>query len=251
MNICVFDTETTSLEKPFVYNIGYIILDEDFKPLVKRDFIVEQVWHNYPLFCSAYYADKREIYISRMKGKTVEMRKFGFILRTMFTDFEKYKIENAYAYNAPFDEKVFNFNCDWFRTNNPFESVKIFDVRGFVHNFISNTADFQNFCERNSFFTESGHYSTTAETLFRYLDNNIDFNEEHTALADSEIESKILQKCIERGADLCCPYVAQRSIVRNITRHLSIEKDGIEIFNENYEKITIKKTPNDTLIKLK
>ena len=45
MNIVVFDTETTSLEKPFVYNIGYTIYDTETKTkLVSHDFIVEQIW---------------------------------------------------------------------------------------------------------------------------------------------------------------------------------------------------------------
>jgi hypothetical protein len=70
MNIVVFDTETTSLEKPFCYNIGYVIADiESGNVLLKKDFVVEQVWHNPMLFTTAYYFDKREIYISRMKGK--------------------------------------------------------------------------------------------------------------------------------------------------------------------------------------
>ena len=44
MNIVIFDTETTNLEKPFCYNIGYVIADTDSKQvLLKRDFVVEQV----------------------------------------------------------------------------------------------------------------------------------------------------------------------------------------------------------------
>ena len=43
MNIVVFDTETVSLEKPFCYNIGYVIVDtESGKRLVRRDYVVEQ-----------------------------------------------------------------------------------------------------------------------------------------------------------------------------------------------------------------
>ena len=35
MNICVFDTETTSLNKPFAYNIGYTILNENGEIQIK------------------------------------------------------------------------------------------------------------------------------------------------------------------------------------------------------------------------
>ena len=51
MNIMVFDTETISVNKPYCYNIGYIIYDTDGgQVLCKRDFVVEQVWNNRPLF---------------------------------------------------------------------------------------------------------------------------------------------------------------------------------------------------------
>ena len=49
MIIRVFDTETTSLDKPFCYNIGYTLIDTDtWKPVLERDCVVEQVWHNLP-----------------------------------------------------------------------------------------------------------------------------------------------------------------------------------------------------------
>ena len=68
MNIMIFDTETTSLDKPFCYNVGYIIVDSDTaEVIIKRDFVVEQVWHNPMLFTTAYYADKRELYIKSMR----------------------------------------------------------------------------------------------------------------------------------------------------------------------------------------
>ena len=58
MNIMVFDTETTNLEKPFCYNIGYVIMDTESREVrAKRDFVVEQVWHNPMLFTTAYYAN--------------------------------------------------------------------------------------------------------------------------------------------------------------------------------------------------
>ena len=54
MNILIFDTETTSLEKPFCYNIGYTIFNTDAAEIeLKKDYVVEQVWHNPMLFTTA------------------------------------------------------------------------------------------------------------------------------------------------------------------------------------------------------
>ena len=54
MKIVVFDTETIGLNKPWAYNIGYVIYDtETGEILEEKDFVVEQIWHNEPLFETA------------------------------------------------------------------------------------------------------------------------------------------------------------------------------------------------------
>lgn len=223
MKICVFDTETTSLEKPYCYNVGYLILDTESRAcLVKREFVIEQIWHNLPLFNTAYYSNKRSIYVGALRARTIRMEKFGYVTRQMFRDFHNYNVERAFAYNSSFDEKVFNFNCDWFKVINPFETVPVSDIRGFVHNFLVDEV-FRAWCEKNDAFTESGHYSTTAETLTRYIRSDASFVEDHTALSDSEIEAEILLECLARGADLNENYQAKRSIERKVTRDFTID----------------------------
>ncbi len=225
MRIVVFDTETTSIEKPFVYDIGYTIYDtEERTVLLERSFVVEQVWHNRELFSTAYYAEKREGYISRMKGRTAFLEKIGYITQQMARDFSAFEVVAGYAYNSPFDDGVFQFNCEWFKIINPFDILSIFDIRGYVHNKIAFTPEYKRFCEENSLFTESGNYSTTAESVYRFLTKDTNFAEAHTALEDARIELEILRFCVEHcGAEWNTEYKVYRSIRRKGEKTLVIK----------------------------
>ena len=211
----VFDTETTNLEKPFCYNIGYVVMDTESREIrAKRDFVVEQVWHNTMLFTTAYYADKRELYVNRMRARKVLMEKFGYITQQMCRDIADFEIAHAYAYNSGFDERVFAYNCDWFKCINPLDTVQVHDIRGQVHHKIAFDKIYQAYCDEHELFTESGNYSTTAEDVYRFLKKDDEFVEEHTALADSLIELEILLHCVGQGCELETDYKVYRSIPR-------------------------------------
>ena len=249
MNYVVFDTETTSLNKPFAYNIGYIILDEDGTPLLEKDFVVEQIWHNLPLFSTAYYAEKRPIYVASMRARKTTMKKYGYICQEMARDFAKYDVVCAYAYNSSFDEKVFDFNCDWFKCNNPFDNIPIYDIRGNVHNFLIDS-DYELFCEEHNYYTENGCYSSTAETVYRYITGLTEWNEDHTALSDSEIEAAILEATFDYGAKLNCGYTAKRSLGSpSVEKTLHIQTAEQTDYYFNYNKIKINKEKTEITLK--
>ena len=251
MNIMVFDTETVSVNKPFCYNIGYVIYNTDTdEMLAQKDFVVEQIWHNIPLFSTAYYADKRPIYVNRMRAKKTKMNKFGYICKEMIKDLNTFNVEYAYAYNSSFDEKVFEYNCDYFKCNNPFDTVPILDIRGNVHNSFAFTQKYKDFCEEYNLFTEKGNYSTTAENVYRYITGIIDFEEEHTALADSMIELVILIRTIdifklEYGKE----YKTYTSIPRTTEKVLTVtDTDGFK-HEFVYNKKTLRNNGDDIILK--
>lgn len=247
-NIVIFDTETTSTNKPFCYNIGYVILDsETGTVLVEKDFVIEQVWHNPMLFTTAYYSDKRPIYVKRMRQRKTVMDKFGYICQEMIRDFNKYNVIGAYAYNSDFDERVFNFNCEWFRCINPFDEIPVFDIRGYAQQFLVDD-EYKAFCEEYELFTDSGNYSTTAETVYKFLTDDTEFVEEHTALADSKIEADILFACIESGARVNTPYHVYISIPRPVDKTLTIRTADAET-TYSYQKMTFYKSKDLIVLK--
>lgn len=241
-NIMVFDTETISIDKRFCYNVGYVIFNtEERVILCKKEYIVQQCWHNLPLFATAYYADKRPLYVAAMRGKRATLDKWGYITRDMKRDMRENNVEYAYAYNSPFDDEVFAFNCDWYKTNNPLENVPVLDIRGMVSEFITNTADYRDFCETYQRFTDSGNYSGNAETVYQYITANSEFIEAHTALADSEIEMEILTTCLDLGAEIGKEYKVTPQLHRYPIEPLTIKIDGNIIYQGHYRKKYVRK----------
>ena len=165
----------------------------------------------------------------------------------MIRDFRNFEVELAFAYNSAFDEKVFNFNCDWYKCNNPFDNIPVKDIRGFVHNFIVDKK-YKKYCDEHMLYTDSGNYSTTAEAVFRYLFDD-DFNEEHTALADSEIEASILHTCVLNGASLDGDYKTFRSITRTQEKTLHIRTAEQTDYYFDYSLIRISKDKTEITLR--
>lgn len=241
-NIVVFDTETTSVgEKPFLYDIGYVIIDPNTQErLAERSFVCEQTWHNNPLFATAYYADKRPKYVDKMRKHLTIMDKYGYIMRQMIKDFKVFDVVAAYAYNSPFDDKVITFNCDWYHCRNPFDNVPIFDIRGLANSVITDTEPYKVFCEEHERFTDSGNYSATAETVYQFITNDPDFVEEHMGYEDSTIEAEILCFCLNAGCELMKDYPVKKILPRQIAKPLTIKVDKKVIFNGTYVRKTVR-----------
>jgi hypothetical protein len=207
--IMVVDTETVSLKKGsfsqcLVYDFGYLISDTSGNIILKRSFINDDVFLNAPLMETAYYANKLPMYHNNSNNEwthtnTLEM------WNTFKNDMRDYdiKVGDVFAYNAGFDMRALNFTINHF--SNGF--VKEFipcnmwrDIWVIAGRAITATNKYVNFCIDNNYLSDKSNPSTSAETVFRYLTNNIQFVERHTALSDSEIEHFILMQCFKRHA---------------------------------------------------
>ena len=63
-----------------------------------------------------------------------------------------------------------------------------------------NNDEYKRACLENGWKTDSGKYfKTSAETAFRFCANSNEFEEEHTALSDAEIESFLFGEAVKRN----------------------------------------------------
>lgn len=199
----VFDTETIGLEKRFCYDLGYGIYDRKGNPMVERQFIIEQIWNNKPLFETAYYAEKKELYVSKLRGRTAVLEKWGYACDRLIRDIQAFDVKELYAYNSNFDMSVFEFNADWFKTRNPLDYGKVYDIWGYTSSAIQQglMQDYVDFAVRNDLISTAGNLQNNADAWGKFLFNNMEYVEEHTALEDTRLEVKILQECISRGLE--------------------------------------------------
>ena len=233
----VIDWEATGLDKPFGYDIGYHIVDNDTnETLCERQFIIEQNWHNLPLFESAYYKDKRPLYVSLLRARKAIMTKYGYAMRQFARDIKQYNVTDIYAYNSDFDDKVTSFNCDWFKCINPIETIPIHDIWGYASQFITNTPEYKDFCEKYGFFTDTGNYKTSAEVVYRFITNDPTFEEAHMGLQDAQIEAKILEYCFSLGAEKGKDYKVTKIVKRPRLKDYTIKINGKIVYKGKYLK---------------
>lgn len=229
MNILVFDTETVDVEHAFCYNVGYTIVNiETREKLLKRDYVIEQVWENKMLFSTSYYAEKKQLYINALRGRKASIKHWGHTMQRMIKDIQEYNVEFAYAFNSPFDVRVFDFNCEWFKSSNALDYVETIDIRGLINKLLFSD-EYKAFCEENGFYTESGNYSGNAETLTKFIRQDIDFVEDHTALSDSLIEADIILYMIDKyGVDITKEGKVYATVPRETEREMVIVHNGVE-----------------------
>lgn len=192
----IIDTETANgLKKPLIYDCGWVITDGDGMIIKQRSYVIKEVFDNEKLFNTAYYKEKRPIYLSRLEQKYSKKVYLAYALRQLLKDMEKYNVE-IFAYNSPFDNlaiksSMAHFNKTKYNPVNP----PIKDIMKLV-SIITNTEEYIEFCRKHGFMTKNYKPQRKVETIKRFLDNNPDYKEEHTALEDSLVEMDILLHCL-------------------------------------------------------
>lgn len=210
----VFDTEVCNCPKidgqldvvnGQAYDLGIQIVDNKGFVYDEYSIVNEDVFFGMPdAMSEAYFADKIPQYLEDMRmGKRKIMNTWQMynLVRELC---EKYNIQACIAHNAKFDIKVLNSTLRyqtkskrrWFF---PY-AMPIWDTMKMANDTICKQKSYIQFCEQNGYMTNHAtpQVRKTAEILWRYLTDDVNFEEEHTGLEDVAIEAQIFAECVRQ-----------------------------------------------------
>lgn len=218
----VLDIETANdIPDTFAYDVGFIVADRNKVIYEKESYVVKDVFEREPeLMQSCYYVNKLPLYYERIENNDTKVVSLFTIRRKIAHYIAKYNIKKVYAYNAHFDRNGLNTTMRYltkskYRWFFPY-GVEVNCIWHMACQTICNRMDYCLFCAKNGFYSKSGNMTTNAETVYKYLTKDMEFEEEHTGLADVHIELEILCKClsyhekINRNINRCCFRIPQK-----------------------------------------
>lgn len=199
----VLDTETTnSIDDPLAYDVGFAVVNDEGRVFEAYSFVVAEVFLDKELMESAYFKEKIPMYWEDIKAGRRTLAKLSTISRTLARIMKKYDTNIICAHNARFDYRSTN-TTQRFLTSSKYRyffpyGVKIWDTLKMSRKAFDDL-QYDEFCYNNNYITKNGRKRYTAEILYRFITNNIDFEESHTGLEDVLIEKEILAECLKRG----------------------------------------------------
>lgn len=197
--ILILDTETTnSLDDALTYDIGFIVADYNGTIYSKHSFVVADIFLDKELMSVAYFADKIPTYWKEIKEGKRTLTSFNNIKWTLRHIMKENNITKVYAYNCRFDYLALATTQRYITSSKyrfffPY-GCEFHDILALSRHVFNKIDTYREFCKANNYLTSRNANRHTAEIVAQYLfDKN--FTEEHTALADTMIEYKILLEC--------------------------------------------------------
>ena len=199
----VLDIETTnSLDDNLAYDVGFVVADNTCKIYEEYSYVIYDIFaREKELMQSAYYCEKLPLYEKALKQEKSKMVQLTTVRKKLKKLCKKYKIKKIYAYNASFDYRGCNKTLRYitkskYRWFFPY-GVEICCIWHMACQTICNRMNYAKFCLDNGFYSKSNNMQTSAEIVYRFLHQDLNFEEEHTGLADVKIELEILCKCLQ------------------------------------------------------
>ena len=198
------DTETANnMDNPFVFDIGGAIHDKQGNVMETFSFIVKEVFYGMPdLMAECFYQSKLPMYRAQIKQGFRQVKSWYEIRTHIHKLCDKYSVKAIIAHNMRFDYRSTNTTQRYltyskYRYFFP-KDIPLLDTLSMARDTIVKQKTYIRFCENNGYCTKNGKPRATAEILYRYITNDVNFTESHTGLEDVLIEKEIFVKCIRQ-----------------------------------------------------
>lgn len=214
----IMDTETTGLgSRSFVFDFGYVIATRN-KILAEREFLVREVLTNPKIMLGALFNNEWRAmmggklfrhYIPGLNDNSLALYSWHDVLAQLRDDILTYDVSVFSAYNLPFDLKAMQKTHNMIASKTlDFSRLTMLCLWEFACVTVCREQTYHNLCWQlgrdAGWITEVGNVRTTAEKVHAYLTGNFEFQESHTALADAQIETEILQRLLAKKKTI--PY---------------------------------------------
>jgi len=205
--IIMIDTETTNdIDCPIVYDVGYQIFSLAEGILCEKSFVNADVFLDSELMTSAYFAEKIPQYWEDIKASKRTLRKWYNIKRELAQDCRAFGVKIACAHNAIFDNRALNTTQRYITTSKnryflPY-GVEWWDTLKMARKVLREDESYTTFCWENEYLTKNLRIRYTAEIIFKWLSENINFEESHTGLEDVEIERQIFEFLVRENPEI-------------------------------------------------
>lgn len=193
----LIDTETANgLDNPLCYNIAWKIIDRMGNVYAKGNFINRDIFFGMrDLMNTAYYANKIPQYLEQIAAREIKIASWYEIKKIFREMCEAYNVRAIIAHNARFDYRSCTMTqryetCSKYRYFFP-KGVEIWDTLAMARDVMGNRTSYKKWCENNGYVLKNGQPRLTAEILYRYISQMPDFEEEHKAMEDVDIECEI------------------------------------------------------------
>ena len=195
-NLITLDSEGVWINKSTntanLYNVGWVIHTHGGEIMAKRHYLIKEVFLRLPK--TDYYNKKIIGYLTKIEKGEIILTSCYEVFKQLVKDIREYNIKKILAYNARYDRNSIEYTmfhhktpfiikAEWWDTWEMFKSSRAQQTR------------YKRFCDENNHKTAKGNNKTTAEVATKYLRNDNEFIEEHTALEDALIEVEIYVAC--------------------------------------------------------
>ena len=193
--ILVLDTECCDLAGN-VYDVGYTIADRKGTILTRKNWLVEEVFTDPDKMMGAFYAKKLfSHYAPMLDAGTIGLAPWSKIVSEMQIDVDAFGVNVLAAYNLGFDRRVMRQTNERFGLGPILPAMDMLDIWQFACETKLSQARYKEIARSLGWVSAAGNIRTGAEYAYRFCSGDHGFIEDHTALSDAIIETKILADC--------------------------------------------------------